>query len=140
MDAPKIRSVEIVAARPEAADQRRLAHLQATTNRAVEPVMYVVKVYLDQPLPATGSGFSLFVGNERIGKYTAFPGGVYFKVHNPGFLESHRGEPVRFSAEAEFPPPTDAAAAQTAFPANAVSPRVAATDAGLPSLRDVLVR
>ncbi len=29
MDAPKIKSVEVAAARPEPADQRRLTHLQA---------------------------------------------------------------------------------------------------------------
>lgn len=139
MAVPEIQTVEIVAAKPDGADQRRIAHLEAATDRALDAVMYVVKVHLKQPIPATGNGFTLFVGSERIGRYTAFPGGVYFKVHDPNFLVAHRGEPIRFSAEAEIPPAmSDSGSAQAAFPANPVSRTKAADHAGLPSLRDVL--
>ena len=137
MDAPKILSMEIVAVKPEASDQRRLSHLQAATNRVLEPVTYVVKIYLDKPMPATGSGFPLYVGDKRIERYTEFSGGVYFKVHDPAFLDAQRRAPVRFALEATVRAVRGLTYSPPAFPAN--STRVAVADvAGLPSLKDVL--
>ena len=64
--------------------------------------MYLVKVYLSEPLPATSSAHSLYVGQERIHRYTEFPGGIYFNVLNPQFIHQHQGEALRFSVDGEM--------------------------------------
>lgn len=134
MGPPKVKNVEIAMVRPEAADVRRLAHLGAISNVALAPVLYLVKIYLEEPLPAMGTGYALYVGNERIPKYTAFLGGIYFKVHDPGLLEAHRGKPIRFSTDME----TFADAAAN-FPAN-FAPTALTDDirASLPTMRAAL--
>ena len=134
MAPPKVKSVEIAMVQPEAADVRRLAHLRAISNAALDPVLYLVKVYLDKPLPATGTGYALYVGDERIPKYTAFLGGIYFKVHDPGLLDAHWGKPLRFSTDMET-----FVDAEANFPAN-FAPTALTDDisVGLPTMRSAL--
>jgi hypothetical protein len=133
MDLPNFTKVEIVMVQPEAADHRKIAHIRATSNPAIQPVLYLVKVYLEKPLPATGSGYALYLGEERIPKYTEFPGGIYFDVHDPIILERHRGEPIRFRTDMqEFVKST------ANLPAIPVSTLDASGQASLPTKSDAL--
>ena len=111
---PTISRVEIVPARPEPADLRRIRHLSAERNVDVPEVTYVVKVYLDDLPEPAGQAFDLFVGEHRVTKYTEFPEGVYFQVNDPYEIDSLRGESVRIrvpdeerflDSEAAFAPP-----------------------------------
>ncbi len=97
----KIKRIQIVPVKPEPSDERKLAHFRETLKLPLEPVLYLVKVYLAEPLPTTSSGYSLYVGQERIQRYTEFPGGIYFNILNPQFIDKHQGETLRFSVDGE---------------------------------------
>ena len=98
-------AVEVVATQPEASDAAALAAVRrrAARERAgrEDPTAtYVVKLRLETPVPATGAGWALFVGDFRIPKYWEYAAGIYFKVYDPGFLDDHADAPLRFSADA----------------------------------------
>lgn len=98
---PKVTNVEIVPVDPEVADRRNLAYLRAKNNVALEDVTYLVKLYLDVPLPATGAGLALYIGDTPIAKYWQFAKGIYFNVYDPSFVAAHAGEEIRFSEDRE---------------------------------------
>jgi hypothetical protein len=93
---PQVENVEVVATQSQPADSEKVAYLR-TTNVALNDVTYIVKVNLSAPMPATSAGFSLYVGDYRVNKYSAYPGGIYFKVYDPNFFVEHVGEPIKFS-------------------------------------------
>jgi hypothetical protein len=93
---PQIAHVEVVATQSNPADTEKITFLK-TTNAALQDVTYIVKVDLSAPLPITSAGFALYVGNYQVKKYSAFPGGIYFKVYDPNFFVEHAGEPLKFS-------------------------------------------
>lgn len=93
---PQVANVEVVATQSQPADSEKVAYLQ-TTNAVLNDVTYIVKVNLSTPMPITSAGFALYVGDYRVNKYSAFPGGIYFKVYDPNFFVEHGGEPVKFS-------------------------------------------
>jgi hypothetical protein len=133
MELPKVTKVEIVMVQPEAADHRKLAHIRAASNPTAEPILYLVKIYLEQPLPVTGSGYALYLGDEHIPKYTGFPGGIYFKVHDRGILERLRGKPIRFCTDMQEFVETTAN-----LPALSGSPRAARGRSKLPTMNSAL--
>jgi hypothetical protein len=93
---PQVANVEVVATQSQPADTEKIAFLK-TTNAALNDVTYIVKVNLSAPLPVTSAGFTLYVGDYQVRKYSAFPGGIYFKVYDPNFFVDHGGEPLKFS-------------------------------------------
>jgi hypothetical protein len=94
---PQVVQVEVVATQPQAADTRTIEHLRTTSNADLEDVAYIVKIDLSEPLPATSAGVALYVGDYRINRYYAFPGGIYFKVYDPNFFAEHGGDAIQFS-------------------------------------------
>ncbi|WP_089945867.1 hypothetical protein [Candidatus Entotheonella palauensis] len=93
----RVTSATATAVRPERADRRRLDHLRSTSNIAVESHYFIVKLYLESPLPATADAIRLYVGQAEIPKYNGFIGGLYFRVYDPGFFEQHSGEAIYVS-------------------------------------------
>jgi hypothetical protein len=96
IDYPQVANVEVVATQSQAADSEKVAHLK-TTNNNLKDVTYIVKVNLSAPMPVTSLGFTLYVGDYRVNKYSAFPGGIYFKIYDPNFFIEHGGKPIKFS-------------------------------------------
>lgn len=95
---PNAVAVEVVRARPTAADNAAIAHLGREAGRELAPVAHLVLVRLETIPPATGSGYALYVGDFRVPKYWEFRDGLYFKVYDPQFFTEHAGQPLRFSA------------------------------------------
>jgi hypothetical protein len=98
IDYPQVANVEVVATQSQPSDSEKVAHLKVANNNAdLKDVTYIVKVNLIAPMPITSMGFTLYVGDYRVNKYAAFPGGIYFKVYDPNFFVEHGGAPIRFS-------------------------------------------
>ena len=95
--ARRVVSAEVVATRPTAADTAMIAGLARDAGSPLREVAYIVKIRLREIPPATGLGWALYAGDERIPKYWEYPGGIYFKVLDPQFLADYRGKPLRFS-------------------------------------------
>jgi hypothetical protein len=89
-------AIQLLLTRPEAADLRRLQHYAAERGRAVEEVSHLVKLYIESPPRDNSMGFELYVGDERIRKYSQFANGIYFVVNDPQQLSVLRGREVRF--------------------------------------------
>ncbi len=98
---PKVSSVQIVPVQPEPADESRIAFLRANQNLPLEDVLYLVKVYLEEELPVEGQGYALYVGDDWVQKYSGFNGGIFFNVYDPGFVEEHAGQTIRFTRDHE---------------------------------------
>jgi hypothetical protein len=94
---PKVRSVEVVAARPTEADRAMIGQLAAEARRPIPETAFIVKVRLETIPPPTGQGWALYVGDTRIPKYWEYPGGIYFKVLDEEFLVEHQRDKLRFS-------------------------------------------
>jgi hypothetical protein len=124
IDYPQVANVEVVATQSQAADSEKVAHLK-TINNNLKDVTYIVKVNLSAPMPITSLGFTLYVGDYRVNKYSAFAGGIYFKIYDPNFFVEHGGEPIKFSmggmaaqeTGARLPLQSDAAAGMGALQA-----------------------
>lgn len=99
-----VEKVELHAARPEAADVRKLEHLRAEGAAAIPDVSYIIKVYIQNLPPPGGSGYALYVGDREVRKYAQFKNGIFFKVTDPKLLASYRGKKIRFrrTPEGEF--------------------------------------
>ncbi|NEP09431.1 MAG: hypothetical protein F6K14_04170 [Symploca sp. SIO2C1] len=89
-------NIQLLLARPEAADMRKIHHYAAQRNASIEEVSYMVKLYTQTPLPTNSMGVELYVGNQKIRKYSQFKHGIYFKVNDPQQLSTLQGEEVRF--------------------------------------------
>ena len=142
---PQVTQIEIVATQPQPADLRVLAHLRATQTSDLNNITYIVKINLSSPLPATSAGFVLSVGDYRISRYAAFPGGIYFKIHDPHFLEEHGGEAIQFAVDGMAPQATGyqlpASATNLPTTAELIMPRSAEAEpvpADLPTQEEVL--
>lgn len=101
MTIPKIDRVEIHAARPEPADLRRLAHLAETRKAQLPPVTWLYKLYIPALPEPRGALLELFVGDVPIRRYSEFPGGIYFTVHDPEQAKELAGKPIGFREEGE---------------------------------------
>ena len=95
---PQVRSVDVLAAQAQPADQRRIAASGAASD-AGESAVHLIKIYLAEALPVTAEAFALYVGDEWVRKYFEFPGGIYFNSPDPGFLSRHQGDPIRFTLD-----------------------------------------
>jgi hypothetical protein len=89
-------SIQLVLARPEAADLRKIHYYAAETGAAVEEVSYIVKLYLGSPPVSNSMGLELYVGDQKIRKYSQFSHGIYFKINDPQQLPALEGQEVRF--------------------------------------------
>lgn len=88
--------IQLLPARPEVADLRKIQHYAAATGAEMEEVSYLVKLYTGNSLPQDSLGVELYVGDRLIHQYFQFKNGIYFKVNNPQQLEALRGQEVRF--------------------------------------------
>jgi len=98
---PQLKSAEAVAVLPERADTARLEYIHRGMNEPPPRAMFVVKLYLQEHLPATGQGFALYIDNEWIRKYFAFIGGIFFNVYTLDFFTKHAGAMIRFTSDHE---------------------------------------
>ena len=92
-------SIQLLLARPEEADLRKIQHYAAERGVSAadtEEVSYIVKLYLKTPLVHDNMGVELYVGDQPIPRYFQFKNGIYFKVNDPQKLSSLRGREVRF--------------------------------------------
>lgn len=96
---PKVTAVEVHATQPTDGDRSTLARLAERSAEPLPDVVYVVKIAFESMPPVTSEGWALYVGEERIPKYWAYKGGIYFKVFDSDFLANHNGEAVRFSLD-----------------------------------------
>jgi hypothetical protein len=96
---PKIVAVEVVASQPTDSDRSVMAHLKARDNTLLEDVAYLVKIQFEEIPPVTSHGWALYVGNERVPKYWAYKGGIYFKVFDPNYFVEHDGQLIQFSTD-----------------------------------------
>lgn len=96
---PKVTAVELIPAHPTEADSAAIAHLSAITNRALPQAVHVVKVRLQSKPEATSMAWALYVGDTRIPKYWEDEEGIYFTVLDAHFLDEHKGQRLRFSAD-----------------------------------------
>ena len=99
VSAPHVREVQIVPVQPEAAERRTLDFRRRQDAVELEDMVFLVKIYLEQPLKPTGAGYALYLGDDRVQKYSAFKGGLYFNVYDPRFLQQRAGAPIRFTID-----------------------------------------
>ncbi len=95
--APQAVGVEVVAVRATEADSATVAQLEASENKSLPGVAYIVKVRLKALPEATSRGWALYVDKLRIPKYWTYRQGIYFKVFDPQFFAEHKGGKLRFS-------------------------------------------
>jgi len=89
-------NIQLLLARPEVADLRKIHHFAAERGTQIEEVSYIVKLYTET-LPIQNSlGVELYVGNQPIRQYAQFKHGIYFKVNDPQQLSNLQGGEVRF--------------------------------------------
>jgi hypothetical protein len=88
-------NVQLLLARPEMADMRKIHHYAAERGAHIEEVSYIVKLYTEN-LPVDSLGVELYVGSQQIRKYSQFKNGVYFKVNDPQQLSALEGQEIRF--------------------------------------------
>ena len=89
-------SVQLLLARPEMADLRKIRHYAAEQVAEVEEVSYIVKLYIETPPVYNSMGMELYVGDQQIRRYSQFKNGIYFKVNDPQQLSTLQGEEIRF--------------------------------------------
>jgi hypothetical protein len=89
-------NIQLLLARPEAADLRKIQHYAAARGAEIEEVSYIVKLYTETPPVYNSMGVELYVGNQQIRKYSRFKNGIYFKVNDPQQLSTLQGQEVRF--------------------------------------------
>ncbi|MDJ0735226.1 MAG: hypothetical protein QNJ47_14375 [Nostocaceae cyanobacterium] len=89
-------NIQLLLARPEMADLRKIHYYAAQRGAEVEEVSYIVKLYTQTPPVYNSMGVELYVGNQQIQKYSQFKNGIYFKVNDPQQLSTLQGEEVRF--------------------------------------------
>ena len=94
-------NIQLVLARPEVADLRKIHHYAAERGAEVQEVSYLVKLYTGTPPVYNSMGVELYVGNQQIRKYSQFKNGIYFKVNDPQQLSNLQGEEVRFRRPGE---------------------------------------
>ena len=94
---PRAIAVEVVPAQPAEADSAIIAQINATEQKSLEQVVYVVRIRLEAVPPATSRGWALYVNGLRIPKYWEYKDGIYFKVFDPQFFQDHKGQALRFS-------------------------------------------
>lgn len=89
-------NIQLLLARPELADLRKIHHYAAERGAEVAEVSYIVKLYTEAPPVDDSLGVELYVGNQQIRQYSRFKNGIYFKINDPQQLSSLQGEEVRF--------------------------------------------
>ena len=89
-------NIQLLLARPEVADLRKIRHYAADRGAEIEEVSYMVKLYTQTPPVYNSMGVELYVGNQKIRQYSQFKNGIYFKVNDPQQLSALQGEEVRF--------------------------------------------
>jgi hypothetical protein len=95
---PKVTDVAVVGTQPQPADLRRMEFVARNETRTIPPVTYVVKIALEDSQGMwSGQGVNLYVGEQRIEKYSGYKDGIYFKVNDPRFFEQHGGKEIRLS-------------------------------------------
>jgi hypothetical protein len=94
---PQALAVDVVAAQATEADSAMVAQLEASENKSLPGVAYIVKVRLKALPEATSRGWALYVDKLRIPKYWTYRQGIYFKVFDPQFFAEHKGGKLRFS-------------------------------------------
>lgn len=96
---PEVTRVEVIATQPVPADIRSIQYIQANEHITLNEVTYLVKINLSHPPVITSRSLSIYVDDYRIRQYSSFPGGIYFKIFNPRFLEEHAGKKILFSSD-----------------------------------------
>lgn len=89
-------AIQLLPARPEMADLRKIQHYATVAGSEIEAVSYLVKLYTGNSLPQDSLGVELYVGDQLIRQYFQFKNGIYFKVNDPQQLVALRGQEVRF--------------------------------------------
>lgn len=92
----KIESIEIVPIQPEAADIRKIKHLNKTLNKNLREETFLVKIKTPTEPFLRSMGYDLFIGDRQIGKYMAFKKGIFFKLNDPEILEEISEKEIRF--------------------------------------------
>lgn len=98
---PDVSNIEVVATQPKPADFRSIQYIQSTENTTFDNVTYVVKIYLQNKLPAMSFGVQMYLDDYCVREYSGFKGGIYLKVNNPRFFAEHAGKQIRFSVDGE---------------------------------------
>lgn len=89
-------AIQLLPARPEMADLRKIQHYATATGSEIAEVSYLVKLYTENSLPQNSLGVELYVGDQLIRQYFQFKNGIYFKVNDPQQLAALQGQEVRF--------------------------------------------
>lgn len=89
-------NIQLLLARPEVADLRKIHHYAAERGADLEEVSYIVKLYTQTPPVYNNMGVELYVGDRQIRQYSQFKNGIYFKVNDPQQLSTLQGQEVRF--------------------------------------------
>jgi len=123
-------AIEVTRINPSKGDLRKMEKKRsqggAAAAQAGEAQVHVVKLHVKMP-PPTDQAWVLYIGDTKIREYGAFPGGIFFKVHDRKDLDAWRGKSVRFVQNQEV------ADTGLSFPA-----AVNAAPVQLPELSEVL--
>lgn len=95
---PDVSSITIAPAQPQDGDRERLKIMRAdgaAVDETSSPV-YIVKIYLKQPLPVQNEAINLLFDNQPIIEYGEFKGGIFFKVYTLNDLRKLKGKEIRF--------------------------------------------
>jgi hypothetical protein len=92
----KVTSVEVVPAKPDAADLRKIKHYAETRSKELKEVALVYKIYLASLPEPAGQAYGLYIGDHHVRKYSSFEKGIFFVVNDPDLAQSLAGKEICF--------------------------------------------
>lgn len=93
----KVTSVEVVPAKPDASDLRKIKYYAENRSIELKKVTLVYKLHITSfPEPA-GQTYELFIGDHHIRKYSSFENGIFFVVNDPELAQSLAGKEICFN-------------------------------------------
>jgi|GEM_PF-1525581 len=96
----EVTKVEVVASEPNAGELRKILFLAPDTDERAATT-YLVKIYLKTLPEPAGANYELWIGDQKVRKYTQFKGGIYFKLYDIESVNLLEGAPICFRREGE---------------------------------------
>lgn len=103
---PEIENVTITPAKAGPAEIKRIEsnRQNGADVSMTDPLVYVVKVYFDKPLPIDNDGFTIQVNGETVREYGPFKHGIYFKLYDPDDARKIAGKEISIKRRGKIIP------------------------------------
>jgi hypothetical protein len=96
----EVTKVEVVASEPNSGELRKILSLVPDTDERTATT-YLVKIYLQTLPEPAGANYELWIGDQKVRKYTQFKGGIYFKLYDVESVNLLDGAPICFRRDGE---------------------------------------